>query len=116
MQKIIEDDLRVIHRMCRHLQETFTKPESIYVLSLEFGMSVAKLTHLFKQVNGLTIRQYVIKHRIEKSQQLLLSTEQTIPVIAKIVGYKDWSAFTRAFKRITGITPTAYREKNSKSA
>lgn len=65
---------------------------------------------IFKDQTGLSMMDYVLKVRIEKSRKLLLNPHYQIQVIAEAVGYLDAGYFTKVFKKFEGITPTQYRK------
>lgn len=65
----------------------------------------------FKQSTGLTPHQYVIARRLNRAQVLLATTDLTILEICFRVGFKSQSHFTRLFRKLTGITPRAYRDQ-----
>jgi AraC family transcriptional regulator len=64
----------------------------------------------FKQATGLTPHQYLIKSRIERAKSLLAETELPIIEISHGVGFKNQSHFTTIFRRLTSLTPGAYRD------
>lgn len=66
-------------------------------------------SRLFKETYSMTITEYIIKVRIEKSTELLKSSEMTIDNICILVGYSDKTKFYRDFKQIVGKTPAEYR-------
>lgn len=66
---------------------------------------------LFKQKTGTTFRNYLRNFRIEKSKELLTTTNLRIYEIALEVGYNEHSHFVRAFKSVTGVSPGQYREE-----
>jgi len=80
-------------------------------------MEVAKLcdlsrfqfSRLFKKVVGSTFQDHLHSLRIEKAKALLLHPSARVVDIAYTVGFSDPSYFTRAFKRITGSSPSVYR-------
>lgn len=67
---------------------------------------------MFKDECGEDISTYILKHRIAKSKELLLSTDKTVEEIAEEVGIYNKVTFTRNFKKITNTTPGAYRKEN----
>jgi AraC family transcriptional regulator len=75
------------------------------------GMSQYYFCHLFKQSMGIAPYQYVIQQRVERAKQLLQQTEVTISDIALECGFANQSHFTKHFRKFTGITPKAYRER-----
>ncbi len=64
---------------------------------------------------GTTIRQYVILRRIEAARLLLSEGSHSISEIGDIVGYQDHSAFSRAFRRLSGCTPRRWRQEQRSS-
>ena len=56
---------------------------------------------------------YVIKLRIDRACELLVTTDLPIGEIQSYIGYQDAKAFYRAFKRYVGLTPTEYRNIHS---
>lgn len=70
---------------------------------------------LFKQETGKTVNEYLTQVRIEKAKELLLDPRHKFYEICYAVGYADPSYFSKLFKRITGFTPSAYRDHAAKS-
>ena len=56
--------------------------------------------------------EYVISIRIERACELLRDSNLSIKNVAHSVGFTDCLYFSKVFKRIVGIPPTEYREKN----
>jgi len=62
---------------------------------------------------GIGLLDYLHLTRIEAAKKLLIGNEkQSIALIAATVGYTSIDSFIRVFKRITGMTPGAYRKAN----
>ncbi len=66
---------------------------------------------VFKQVTGDTIHRYLMKHRINRSQELLLSTDMSILQIALACGFKSQAHFSTYFKKLNHTTPQEFRKK-----
>ncbi|MNI21475.1 HTH-type transcriptional regulator YesS [compost metagenome] len=75
------------------------------------NMSSVYLGRLIKKYTSKTINDYIIEVRIEKSTELLASSNKTITEISKDTGFASMSYFGRVFKKIQGITPNEYRQK-----
>ncbi|MBQ6859942.1 MAG: helix-turn-helix transcriptional regulator, partial [Clostridia bacterium] len=63
---------------------------------------------LFRQLSGVTFREYLRKERIEQAQRLILEGSCRLYEIAERVGYQNTSHFNRAFKAVTGVTPSIW--------
>jgi AraC-like DNA-binding protein len=78
-------------------------------LARRAGMAPHRFARLMKRYFALTPRQYITKTRIALASRLLRETQQTIAEIGLAAGFYDHSAFTRAFRSVTGVTPRQFR-------
>ncbi|KKI89426.1 hypothetical protein WQ54_26530 [Bacillus sp. SA1-12] len=69
---------------------------------------------VFKNFTGSSPIQYINRRKIEKAKELLAVSEQTVSSISDSVGM-ELSYFSRAFKELTGLSPTSFRELSAKS-
>jgi AraC-like DNA-binding protein len=81
-------------------------------LAQRFGLTQAHFSRIFRDVSGMTCRDYLIEIKVNKSKELLLKDSIPIKEIAYELGYTNPSHFSYMFKKKLGITPTQYR-KNS---
>ncbi|MBB6635054.1 helix-turn-helix domain-containing protein [Cohnella thailandensis] len=77
-------------------------------------VSKAHLTRYFRKITGMSFLEYVTKHRIEQSKDLLLNTDLPISTISEMIGYQRIN-FMRVFKKTEGMTPGQYRESRQRS-
>lgn len=68
------------------------------------------LSHLFSTIEGITIEQYQIKQKIEKVKELLVYEEMTLTEISHQLGYSSVAHLSRQFKKITGLTPSYFKQ------
>ena len=97
----------VIATMIRRLGEKITSGE----MARSAGTSVRGLERAFDRDYGLSPRQYLRRLRMQTACQLLVSTRSPLAQVADRCGFADQSHFNRDFKRMTGMTPRAYRLK-----
>lgn len=64
---------------------------------------------LFRQVYGMSARQYRSLVKLKRAKTLLLDNEMSVQSVAERMGYSDTAHFSRQFKRWTGMSPIAYR-------
>ncbi len=74
----------------------------------ELAMSSRTLSRRL-QDEGVTLNELLEQIRIERAERLLLTTSRPISEVGRKAGFKDPSAFSRAFKRATGLTPAEMR-------
>jgi YesN/AraC family two-component response regulator len=80
-------------------------------LSRKFNVESSYLSKTFKNIVGENLMLYIARTRVEKAKMLLCKNELSITDIALLVGYGDYSYFSRVFRKITGLSPREYREK-----
>lgn len=99
---------KVLHYIMEHLDE----PIRVEELARFTLISKDHFIRLFKKEMGVTPVEYLITKRIERAQILLILENKPVKEIAYTLGFGNLSYFNRLFKRITGVTPGAYRKAN----
>ena len=98
---------RRIRVVREHLAQNLTESASLDRLSDLVGVSPFYLQRTFKAATRMSPREYLTDLRIKRARELL--REGVTPrVVAGRVGFFDQSHFTRAFRRLTGLTPGQY--------
>ncbi|WP_294221712.1 helix-turn-helix domain-containing protein [uncultured Shimia sp.] len=93
------------------LQNTSGGTHSIASLAQSAGMSERSFLRRFKQATGLTPVTYIQSLRVELARSRLELTRDSFERISWDVGYADATAFRRVFRRIVGLSPSAYRRR-----
>ncbi len=75
------------------------------------GLSAKQLGRHFRRVAGVTPRDFLMLQRIQAACELLAMPTKTVAAIAIEVGFCDQSACAYQFRRIIGLSPTAYRNR-----
>lgn len=93
-----------------YIDKNYFNDISLDDIARHVAMSPGYLSKLFKENFDITIIDYLTRVRINNSIKLLKNPELHIKEIARKVGYHDSNYFSKVFKKITGKTPTEYRE------
>ena len=91
------------------LSERCAEEVRVSELATRFYMEQSSFTRRFKGYTGKTPKEYQINCRMERATALLLGSDLSLSEIAARCGFASHSFFTKTFKRLYGITPTAYR-------
>lgn len=91
------------------LHGRISDPPGVEELALLCDLSPTKFSRLVHRVFGLTPRQLTLKVRLDEALHLLATTEASLSDIALSTGFCDQSAFTRHFRRLTGLPPGVFR-------
>lgn len=81
----------------------------MHELSNYFGYSAKHLSLICKENSGLSLKQYMLKLKIDQASFQLLDTNLSIQEISASLGFSDSHNFSRTFKNIMGMTPSEYR-------
>lgn len=95
---------------CEYVNAHFRESFSLVQLSQLTGMHPAYLSRAFHRQTGETLSSLVRRLRLEHATERLVQDSASIGLIGLEAGFADHSHFTRAFKRVAGTTPRAYRE------
>ena len=81
---------------------------TLAALAREVGMSRSAFASRFSQIVGVPPIEYLATWRITLAKSAFASSEVPMIDIAEMAGYQSVSAFSTAFKRVTGLSPTLY--------
>jgi AraC family transcriptional regulator len=73
------------------------------------GLRTSQFAHAFKRSTGVAPYQWLLRRRIARAEDLLLAGRNSLADIALLCGFADQSHLTRAFSRLVGATPRAWR-------
>lgn len=105
---LIEKIKNVVVEMIHYSEEI---PQINYsdFISEKLHYDYTYLSNIFSKVKGMTIQQFIILHKIEMAKELLLYDELNLTEISYKLHYKSVSHLSKQFKKITGLTPSFYK-------
>ncbi|MCR5204495.1 MAG: AraC family transcriptional regulator [Lachnospiraceae bacterium] len=80
-------------------------------LAAYFEYNEKYLTTLFRKLNGIPLKQYILREKIEYAKSVLTESNTTVSEVAYSIGFSDVHNFSNAFKNITGMAPGVYRRQ-----
>lgn len=109
---LIEKIKNVIIQMVHH-SDTELKVNFSDFLSEQLGHDYAYMSNLFSEVQGTTIEQFIISHKIERIKELIIYGELNITEIAWKMNYSSVAHLSNQFKKVTGLTPSHFKQMKS---
>lgn len=115
-QLIDDKKTRVIESIKTTVMELVRNPHDLPkvtfsdYLSEKFHQDYSALSKLFSEVQGMTIEQYVITQKIERVKELMVYDELSLSEIAHQLNYSSVSHLSKQFKKVTGLTPTHFKQ------
>ncbi len=79
------------------------------LLTEKLNYDYTYLANIFSEVESTTIEQFIIKHKIERAKELLVYDELSLTEISYRLHYSSVAALSNQFKKITGLTPTFFK-------
>lgn len=101
----------VFDRFCDDVRKFYKINRSIPFYSGRLAVSSKYLNDIVKEKTGITANEYIDRQTIIECKALLSSTYMSILKISLMMHFPSYSVFGKFFKRMTGMTPTEYREK-----
>ena len=102
---------KTIDKVQKFVDENYEKKCSIQVIANYINLSPTYLSYLYKAVTDSTLNEYITAVRVEKSKDYLRNKRIKLFEVAKCVGYNDPNYYAKVFKKLTGATPSSFREK-----
>lgn len=99
----------VIKDAISYINSHYAKDISLKELSYHFNINPAYLGQQFKKETSVLFTDYINNLRVKKAIELLTGSSLKTSEICEKVGYRDVNYFYRIFKKITGVSPTEYR-------
>lgn len=78
-------------------------------IAQHFGYNAKYLSHLFAEFTGMSLKQFILNQKMDTASFMLTDSNQSINDIARALGFSDSHNFSRTYKRVTGLTPSEYR-------
>lgn len=94
-----------------YMENHFASDISLVTVAESVGLSTVYLSKLFKQATGENFSDCLTRIRIEKAKQYLLDPRYKIYEISGMVGYQNLKHFYKLFKRMSGVTPSEFRNR-----
>lgn len=112
--KTIEKIKTLIIDLVHHKNNELKTNLSDY-LAKNLNQDYNTLSNLFSEVENTTIEKYFISQKIEKVKELLIYNELSLSEIADILNYSNVAHLSNQFKKITGFTPTSFKQLKDKN-
>ena len=93
----------------RYMQKNYAQELHLKDMAEHIGMNESYLSHLFKKEYGKSLITYLNEYRILKAQELIVSSNVSLNLVAEAVGYMNYTYFSKVFKSITGVNAIDFK-------
>jgi AraC family transcriptional regulator, transcriptional activator of pobA len=93
------------------LEENFRRPEGVGFYSEKLFMSTRNLNLICQNILNKSVSEIIETRKLIEAKNLLIYTDKSVSEIGFNIGYNEKTYFTSVFKKVTGITPTTFRDE-----
>ncbi|MDN3654389.1 AraC family transcriptional regulator [Ferruginibacter paludis] len=97
-----------------HYSEEIERVNFSTLLSEKLHHDYTYLANLFSEVQGTTIEQFIISHKVQRIKELIMYDELTISEIAWKMNYSSVAHLSHQFKKVTGLSPSHFKQLKDK--
>ena len=99
-----------IQSVIGYIEQNYNREFGLETIAEEFHVTPKYLSKLVKDKLGMNFVDYLAGLRIAEAKRMLEETDKTVSEIYELTGFNNRNTFLRTFKKMTGITPSKYRE------
>ena len=100
-----------INQAISYIHKNYQNPLTVQEIADYLSLNRSYLTELFLKTVQLSPQQFLTRYRITKSEELLQSSSLSIQNIAYSCGYSSSFSFSKAFRKVNGLSPSEYRKQ-----
>lgn len=108
----LKDKNEITLRTKQFIDKNYTRTITLKEIADTLYVSQHYLSHLFKKELGDSPVNYLITRRIEEAKRLLAESDAPVHEVAARVGYGNDKYFSMLFKKVTGLSPSAFRDQS----
>ncbi len=109
-------DSKLLDRIMNVVNHNLSNPEmNVEMIAKEVGLSRVHLYRKLKELTNQSPRDFIRNVRLRQAATLLASKQYNVSEVTSLTGFSDVAVFSRAFKELYGVTPSAYANENYKS-
>lgn len=113
-KSILVEKIKIVVIEMVHYSEKLPKVNYSEYISAKLNHDYTYLSNVFSEVKGITIQRFIIIHKIEKVKELIVYDELTLTEISYQLHYSSVAHLSNQFKKITGLTPSFYKQLSDK--
>lgn len=100
----------------QYIEQHYSEPLQTAYLAQHFNINRSYFYRIFKKFTGLSPENYIISLRIQRAKMLIADTDLPLTTISGYVGYENYPPFFSMFKKVVGMSPNEYRQKQQRTS
>lgn len=103
----------VVREAAQYIDRNYYEELTLVSLAAKYCVESSYFSRMFKQETGKNLMLYITDKRVEKAKEIMHQSDISMAEIAFMVGYDDYTYFSKVFKKVTGVSPREYRNKTA---
>lgn len=108
------DDNKYVREAVNFIRNSYFRGVTVAEIAEHVSVNRSYLYKLFEETFGMSPKEFLTRFQISRAKELLTWSDISIESVAWSCGYKDALAFSKVFKKMMGVSPTAYRKRHMK--
>lgn len=108
-EKTKKTQKQIYHDIEDYVRSHATTYVTVEEIAEHFGYNTKYLSHMFREISGIPLKQYLLRCKVDEANYMLSETNLPVNLLAEAVGFRDSNNFMKCYKKMTGLTPTQYR-------
>ncbi len=100
-----------VYKVAKYVDNNIFSISDIRSIAANLNFSYEYLSHIFKKKTGISLQQYILLKKIEVSCKLIHENRLSLTEIAFMLNYESIQSFSKSFKNVMGVSPTAYKSQ-----
>ena len=92
-----------------YVKTNLSKNITVAEIASKFGYNEKYISHRFAQITGMSLKQYILSQKVDAANFMLTDSNTPIAQIALSLGFSNSQNFSRLYKKLTGLSPSEYR-------
>ncbi|UTW54132.1 helix-turn-helix domain-containing protein [Kordiimonas sp. SCSIO 12610] len=101
----------IVSKFIKAVETNFRSQHQVQFYAREIAVSERHLNHLLNETLGLSASVYIRRRLVEEAKRLLRHSDMSLGQMAYDLGYADSAHFSKSFKRVSGLTPSRFRQQ-----
>ena len=102
---------KLVDQACDYVEDNLDRPLNVNSVASALFVNADYLSRVFKNETGTSLKEHIIRRKMDAARMLLTTTELPVSVIASKLGYDNFSYFSQVYRRVMGASPTDERKK-----
>lgn len=105
----------IVRQALTYIDNQYLELRDMREVAQRIGYSYSYVAQVFKEEMGISLQAYYTNKKLKKAMQMLAQKHKSVTQVAELLQYQSIHSFSKAFKKLTGLTPTEFQQQYEQS-